>query len=76
MYKNEISKMKKIIITALLVAAFIVLDRELAINTQFVAINLSIITVMIAARLLGPKYSVLVAVLGDLIGALLIPFGP
>ena len=76
MYKNEISKMKKIIITALLVAAFVVLDRELAINTQFVAINLSIITVMIAARLLGPKYSVLVAVLGDLIGALLIPFGP
>ena len=76
MFKYEISKTKKIIITALLVAIFIVLDRHLAINTQFIAINLSLITVMLAAIILGPKYSIIVAALGDLIGALLFPFGP
>lgn len=76
MFKYEISKTKKIILTALLTATFVVLDRQIAINTQFIAINLSLIAVMLAAIILGLKHSVIVATLGDLIGALLFPFGP
>lgn len=76
MFKKEITKTKKIIITALLIAAFVILDRYLSINIQIIAINLSVIAIMLAGIILGPKYSVIVAVVGDLIGSLLLPFGP
>lgn len=75
MFKYSISRLKKIVISALMIASFIVLDRFLTINTQFLAINLSIVAVMVTALLLGPKYSVIVAALGDLIGAIVFPFG-
>ena len=75
MTKYVISKSKKIILSALLLATFIVLDRLVTINTQILAINLSLLPIMVAAIILGPKYSTLIAILGDLIGSILWPFG-
>ena len=76
MEKLQISKTKKIILSALLLALYIILDRVLTFNTQIVVINVSLISVALAAIYLGPKYSILVGALGDLIGSLIMPFGP
>lgn len=75
MQKYKISKAKKTILSALLLAMFIILDRLLTINTQFLAINLSLIPIMLAGMILGWQYAMLVGALGDLIGAILWPFG-
>lgn len=69
------SKTKKIILSAILLALLIVLSRFLSLKTQFLVISFSFVPIMISAILLGPKYSLLIAGLGDLIGALLFPFG-
>lgn len=69
------SETKKIILSGLLLALLIVLSRFISIKTQILVISLSFIPIMISAILLGPKYSLLIAGLGDLIGALLFPFG-
>lgn len=68
-------KSKKIILSAMLLALVIILSRFVSIETQFLVISLDFIPIMICAILLGPKYSTLIAVLGDLIGAILFPFG-
>ena len=75
MTKLTISKLKKIIFAAMLLAVLIVLSRFLSIKTSLLVISLSFIPIMIGAIYLGPKYSTLIAALGDLIGALLFPFG-
>lgn len=75
MTKYTITRLKKIILSALLLATFIILDRLLTINTQIIAINLSLLPIMLAGVILGPKYSMLIAILGDLIGSILWPFG-
>jgi len=75
MTKYTITKTKKIIISALLLASFIILDRLVTINAQFLAINLSLLPIMLAGMILGPKYSTIIAILGDLIGSILWPFG-
>lgn len=69
------SKNKKIILSALLLALFIIFDRLLTMHTKILEINLSLLTVMIAGIILGWKYSTIIAALGDLIGAFLWPFG-
>lgn len=69
------SKSKKTILSAFLVALFIVLARFASIQTQWLVISTSFIPMMMAAIWLGPKYSTMVGILGDLIGALLFPFG-
>lgn len=69
------SKIKKIVISALLLAILIISDRFLSINTNFFTINLSFIPSMIVAILLGPVYGALVLGLTDYIGAHLFPFG-
>lgn len=69
------SETKKIILSGLLLSVLIVLSRFISIKTQILVISLSFIPIMISAILLGPKYSFLIAGLGDLIGALLFPFG-
>lgn len=56
-------KSKKIIISALLLALFIVLDRLITINTQFLAINLSLVPIMLAGIILGWKYALLIGAL-------------
>lgn len=75
MEQRKISKSKKTILSALLLATFIILDRLLTINTQFLAVNLSLIPIMLAGMILGWKYAMIVGILGDLIGAIFWPFG-
>jgi ECF transporter S component (folate family) len=69
------SKTKKIILSALLLAILLVFSRFISIKTPILVISLSFLPIMISAILLGPKYSCIIALLGDLIGALLFPFG-
>ena len=70
------SKIKKIILTSLLLAILIILSRFVSIKTQILVISISFIPIMMSAIWLGPKYSMLIAALGDFIGAILFPFGP
>lgn len=63
MEKYMMSKSKKIIISALLLALFIVLDRLITINTQVLAINLSLVPIMLAGMILGWKYALLIGAL-------------
>lgn len=68
-------KIKKIILAALLLALLIILARFVSVKTQLLVISFSFIPIMMSAIWLGPKYSTLIAGLGDLIGAILFPFG-
>jgi ECF transporter S component (folate family) len=69
------SKTKKIILSGLLLAILIIFDRFLSIKTTYLQISFSFLPIALAAILLGPKYSCAISALGDLIGALLWPFG-
>ena len=69
------SKNKKIILAALLLAMSIVLARFLSIKTPIVTIGFSFVPTMLCAVWLGPKWTILINVLADLIGATLFPFG-
>lgn len=69
------SKIKKIILSAMLLAILIILSRFVSIKTQILVISISFIPIMMSAIWLGPKYSTIIALLGDLIGAILFPFG-
>lgn len=69
------SKLKKIILSGLLLAILIIFDRFISIKTTYLQISFSFLPIAIAAILLGPKYSCAIATLGDIIGALLWPFG-
>ena len=70
------SKNKKIILSALFLAMFLILSRFLSIKTPLIKISFAFIPTMLCAIWLGPKWAVLVNVLGDLIGATLFPTGP
>lgn len=72
----SITKTKKLILSAILLALLVVLNRFISIKTPLLVISFSFIPVMISAILLGPKYTAMIAGLGDLIGAILFPFGP
>ncbi len=74
-FMEKISKTKKIILSALLLAMTIVLARFLSINTQLLVIGFSFVPMALSAIWLGPKYSAIICGLADLIGALLFPFG-
>lgn len=69
------SKLKKIIMAGLLLALTIVLSRFLSIKTPIMTVSFSFVPIMLSAIWLGPKFSMLVAALADLIGAILFPFG-
>ena len=72
----KMTKVKKIILSALLLATSIILSRSfLAINTPIVTISFSFIPIMLGAVILGPKWSTLIAGFSDLIGANVFPFG-
>jgi ECF transporter S component (folate family) len=71
-----VSKIKKIILSAMFLAILIVFSRFLSINLQLLTIGFTFVPIMLSALYLGPKYSAIIAALGDLIGALLFPFGP
>ena len=70
------SKNKKIILTALLLAMLIILSRFLSIKTPLLKISFAFIPTMLCAIWLGSKWAVLLNVLGDVIGATLFPTGP
>lgn len=70
------SKIKKIIVGAMLLAMFIIFNRFISIKTEVLVISFTFVPMMISAMWLGPKYSTIIALLGDLLGALLFPFGP
>lgn len=69
------SRLKKIIVAGLLLAATIVLSRFLSIRTPITTIGLSFVPATLAGMLLGPWWSIFVSGLADLIGALLFPSG-
>lgn len=69
------SKNKKIILVALLLAMSIVLSRFLSIKTPIVTISFSFVPTILCAIWLGPKWTILMSVLSDLMGATLFPFG-
>ena len=70
------SKIKKIVLTAVLLAILIVLSRFLSIKTPLLRISFAFIPTCISAIWLGPKWTLLLNVLGDIIGATLFPIGP
>ncbi len=70
------TKNKKIILSALLLALLIILSRFLSIKTPIMKISFAFVPTMFCAIWLGPKYSLLINVLGDIIGATLFPTGP
>ena len=69
------SKNKKIILSGLLLAMIIILSRFLSIKTPIVTISFSFVPTMLCAIWLGPKWTILINVLADLIGATLFPYG-
>lgn len=69
------SESKKIILSSLLLALLIILSRFLAIKTPLLSISFSFVPVILCAIWLGPKWTIFVNVVGDLIGATLFPFG-
>lgn len=70
------SKNKKIILSAIFLALLIILSRFLSIKTPIVKISFAFIPTMLCAIWLGPKWTVLINILGDIIGATLFPTGP
>ena len=75
MTKLSLTKSKKIILSAMLLSILIVLSRFFSIKSSFLVISFSFIPMMLAAIYLGPKYAAIITGLGDLIGAILFPFG-
>ncbi|MBE6733045.1 MAG: folate family ECF transporter S component [Ruminococcaceae bacterium] len=75
MDKTKNSQLFKIILTAMLIALNVVIERFLAFNVWNQSISFSFITIAFAAVFLGIPYAVVVGALGDLIGAILFPFG-
>lgn len=67
---------KKIILTAVLLALLIILSRFLSIKTPIMKISFAFVPTMLCAVWLGPKWTILLNVLGDVIGATLFPTGP
>lgn len=67
---------KKIILTAILLALLIILSRFLSIKTPVMKISFAFVPTMLCAVWLGPKWTILLNVLGDVIGATLFPTGP
>ncbi len=66
----------KIVLTGILIALNIVLERFLAYSVWNMTISFGFITVAFAAAFLGLPYAIAVGGFGDLLGALLFPFGP
>lgn len=69
-------KSRKIILTAVLLALLVVLSRFLSVKTPLMKISFAFVPTMLCATWLGWKWTVLLNLLGDLIGATLFPTGP
>ena len=66
---------KKLAISALLLAADVILTRVLAFNTPLMKIGLGFAATALCALLYGPWWTAGVAALGDVLGSLLFPTG-
>lgn len=66
---------KRIVQVALLIAVEVVLSRFLSINTPIVRISLGFIPIALTGMLYGPVWAGMAAVIGDIIGAVLVPTG-
>lgn len=66
---------RKVIVTAVLLASSIVLSRFVAIRTPIITINFTFLPLMLSGMLMGWRGGIFVAVVADLIGALLFPSG-
>lgn len=73
--KEKQSYLFKILLTALMAALKVILDRFLSYNVWNQRIGFAFIAVAFSAALLGAPWAMLTAGLGDLIGALLFPTG-
>ena len=73
---KDLFKTKNLAVMALLTAMNVVLSRFLSINTMSFKIGFTFLTVMMASYLFGYAGAVVVAGLGDVVGALLFPTGP
>ncbi len=69
------NKTKKIIFSALFLASSVVLARILAIRTPIIYINFAFVPLVLSGIILGPKYTILISTLSDIVGALLFPTG-
>lgn len=69
------TRARRVIVTAALLASTIVLSRFLAIRTPIITINFAFLPIMLAGMLMGWRGGVFVAVVADLIGAILFPSG-
>lgn len=65
----------KIVLTSLLIALNVIMERFVSYNVWNMSIGFSFITIVFAAVFLGIPYAIAVGTLGDIIGALLFPFG-
>lgn len=66
---------RRLALSALLIAADVVLTRILALNTNIMKIGLGFAAVALCAILYGPWWAGLTAAIGDLLGSLLFPTG-
>ena len=66
---------RDLVILSLLIAMNIILSRFLSIATPIMKIGFSFLPLTIAAVMYGPKYTAIVAVIADIIGATLFPSG-
>lgn len=72
---QEITKTKKMILSALMITLSIILSRFLSIKTPLLSISFAFVPTMLSGILLGPKYTCLIAGISDIVGAILFPFG-
>ncbi len=75
MQKNVKKYLFKIVLTGILIALNVIMERFMSYNVWNMSIGFSFITIGFAASYLGTPYSIAVAAIGDIIGALLFPFG-
>ncbi|MBR5229331.1 MAG: folate family ECF transporter S component [Firmicutes bacterium] len=66
---------KMLVTAAVLIALNVVLSRFLSINAWNIKIGFTFVSIFVAGYFYGPVFSVVVAVLGDVVGALLFPSG-
>lgn len=67
---------KVMVVSAILIAAAIVLSRFLSINAWNLKIGFTFVPVFVAAFLYGPAAGALVGGIADFLGAILFPIGP
>ena len=71
-YKRQIFKL---VMTSVMIALNIVLERLLTFHIESNHYSISVITIAFAAVYLGTPYAISVAALGDIIGAIMFPIG-